>query len=44
MGQKVTEIEISGLDALRIIRSFDPCSACAVHLEHKNNSIIKLIV
>ena len=43
IGQKVTEIEISGLDALRIIRSFDPCSACAVHLEYKNN-ILKLIV
>ncbi|MFP3218998.1 MAG: nickel-dependent hydrogenase large subunit, partial [Acidianus sp.] len=43
IGQKVTEIEISGLDALRIIRSFDPCSACAVHLEYKNNTL-KLIV
>ena len=44
IGQKVTEeAGVSGLDALRIVRSFDPCSACAVHLEYKNN-IIKLIV
>ncbi|ARM75330.1 nickel-dependent hydrogenase large subunit [Acidianus manzaensis] len=39
--QKVTEENIiSGLDALRIVRSFDPCSACAVHLEYKNNKIL----
>jgi hydrogenase large subunit len=44
IGQKVTEeAGVSGLDALRIVRSFDPCSACAVHLEYKNN-IIKLLV
>ena len=33
IGQKVTEeTEVSGLDALRMVRSFDPCSACAVHV------------
>jgi hydrogenase large subunit len=31
-GQKINEEEFKGLDALRVIRSFDPCSACAVHV------------
>ncbi|AWR96793.1 Ni,Fe-hydrogenase I large subunit [Acidianus sulfidivorans JP7] len=38
--EEVSEDKISGLDALRIVRSFDPCSACAVHLELKNSKIM----
>lgn len=38
--QKVTEETVTGLDALRIVRSFDPCSACAVHLEYKNSKLM----
>lgn len=43
--QKVTEEveKLSGLDALRIIRSFDPCSACAVHIIGKDYSLEKLL-
>ncbi|BFH73970.1 nickel-dependent hydrogenase large subunit [Sulfurisphaera javensis] len=45
IGQKVTEEveKVSGLDALRIIRSFDPCSACAVHIITKDHILEKLL-
>lgn len=45
VGQRVTE-EVekpSGLDVLRVIRSFDPCSACAVHVIGKDYVLEKLI-
>ncbi|MFP3260502.1 MAG: nickel-dependent hydrogenase large subunit [Sulfolobus sp.] len=32
IGQKVTDLNRIDLDALRVVRSFDPCSACAVHV------------
>jgi len=32
IGQKVTDLNRVNLDALRVVRSFDPCSACAVHV------------
>ncbi|BDC17865.1 nickel-dependent hydrogenase large subunit [Acidianus sp. HS-5] len=38
--QKVTEETVTGLDALRVVRSFDPCSACAVHLEYKDSKLV----
>ncbi|MGC9105978.1 MAG: nickel-dependent hydrogenase large subunit [Thermoprotei archaeon] len=45
VGQKVTEkVEVTGLDALRVVRSFDPCSACAVHMEYGGRkSVIQVI-
>ncbi|WP_143713024.1 nickel-dependent hydrogenase large subunit [Saccharolobus islandicus] len=44
-GQRITEEneKIEGLDALRVIRSFDPCSACAVHIITPSNNIVKLL-
>ena len=45
IGQKVTEEteKFEGLDALRVIRSFDPCSACAVHIFTEREVLEKLI-
>lgn len=41
VGQRVTEeTGITGLDVLRVVRSFDPCSACAVHIFNKKGEKI----
>lgn len=41
VGQKVTEENgVTGLDVLRIVRSFDPCSACAVHIERGHKEVV----
>ncbi|WP_373419130.1 nickel-dependent hydrogenase large subunit [Saccharolobus islandicus] len=44
-GQRITEEneKIEGLDALRVIRSFDPRSVCAVHIITPSNNIVKLL-
>ncbi|QXJ35507.1 nickel-dependent hydrogenase large subunit [Saccharolobus shibatae] len=45
VGHRITEEneKIEGLDALRVIRSFDSCSACAVHIITLSNNIVKLL-
>ncbi|MEM0340455.1 MAG: nickel-dependent hydrogenase large subunit [Acidilobaceae archaeon] len=35
--EELPPIEWQGLDVVRAIRSFDPCLACAVHIELRNN-------
>ncbi|BCU68830.1 nickel-dependent hydrogenase large subunit [Stygiolobus caldivivus] len=41
VGQRVTEENgVTGLDVLRIVRSFDPCSACAVHVYNSSGEKI----
>lgn len=42
IGTPITESEtFDGVDVVRVVRSFDPCLACAIHVHNAKNSVIK---